>query len=338
MGYAKTILVTGGLGYIGSHIVCTLLQQDYKVIIVDNLSNTTIDVLDRIHTITNIRPIFYEMDVRSPKLDIIFREHSIDSVIHLANSKSVAESIKYPLLYYDNNLISTINLLQIMDQYNVRKLIFSSSITVYGDSPSPLKESSPIGIGITNPYGQTKYTIEQMLKSLHDWQIIVLRYANPVGSCGLLGDNPPNIPSNLMPFLTRVAYANNINNLGPEYHKLKIYGSDYETVDGTCVRDFIHVQDVAKAHVKTLTYESTGYEVFNVGFGKGITILELLNVFIRVNNVSVPYEFVDRRPGDSAVTYCDNELIREKLGWTPEKDLIEICSDAWEFQKKIINN
>ncbi len=338
MGYT---LITGGLGYIGSHIACLLLTTGYQVIIVDNCSNSSPQTLDVIHQITGKTPIFYEFDLRSPKLDIIFREYQIDAVIHLAGLKSVNESLSYPLVYYNNNVTGTLNLLMVMAEYKVKKLIFSSSVTVYGNSPSPLTESSPIGKGITNSYGESKFIIETILKSLIDsdpeWNIISLRYANPMGSHSshLLGDNPIGIPHNLMPYLTRVAYHHNIHKISSEYETLKIFGTHLNTVDGTCVRDIIHIEDLAQAHISALQYSNLGYHVFNVGTGKGVTVLEIVNVFMRVNNVKLPYEIVASRQGDVPIVYFNTDLIKKELNWHPLKNLVDICLDAWSAQKQI---
>lgn len=336
----ETILVTGGLGYIGSHIATNLLKDGYKVIIVDNCSNTSSFVVDIIERISGQRPIFYDMDIRNPKLDSVFSDHSITSVIHLAGLKSVSGSIGDPILYYDNNVSGTINLLSVMNRHQVKNLIFSSSATVYGTSPAPLFETSPIGEGITNPYGDTKYTIEKILKSLSDsdptWSIISLRYFNPVGSQKPydLGDNPPWKPSNLMPFIARVAYHHNIQPLNNDYECLYIFGNDYDTYDGTCVRDYIHIEDLSRAHIQALNYKK-GYHIFNVGTGKGISVLELVNVFIQVNGVNVPYKIVNRRLGDLPVVFCNNEKIKQELNWSPQHDLVSMCKDSWMFQKKL---
>lgn len=336
----QAILLTGGIGYIGSHIATQLLKDGHTVIIVDNCSNTSPFVVDILERITTRRPIFYEMDLRNPKLETIFRDHSITSVIHLAGLKSVSESLRNPILYYDNNVSGTLNLLNTMAQYQVKRLIFSSSATVYGTSPSPLLETSPIGEGITNPYGDTKYMIEKILHALvasdPTWSIISLRYFNPVGSQApyALGDNPPWKPSNLMPFIARVAYHHNVRPLNDDYQCLYIFGNDYDTYDGSCVRDFIHIEDLARAHIQSLNYKP-GYHVFNVGTGKGISVLELLNVFMEVNNVNIPYKIVERRPGDLPIVFCNNDRIKEELKWSPEHDLVSMCMDTWMFQKKL---
>lgn len=345
----SVFLVTGGLGYIGSHVVCKMLKKGYDVLIVDVIENQL--VLDNISKICNRKPLFYLMDIRSEKLDIIFREHNIIGVIHLAGLKSVSESILYPIEYYDNNVCGTLNLLKMMKRYGVYNLIFSSSATVYGSKigQSAINEKNSIGVGITNPYGETKYMIEKILmdlsKSDQRWKITALRYFNPVGShkSHLLGDNPTGVPSNLMPFVCRVALQNNgySNQVTGAYNSLKIFGNDYPTFDGTCIRDFIHISDLTSAHVCAIhnfIKRQGHYIVYNVGTGKGISVLELVNVFIRVNSVgslplNLPYEIVKRREGDIGIVFCDNSLIKEDLGWTPKKDLVDMCKDSWEYQK-----
>jgi UDP-glucose 4-epimerase len=340
---SETILLTGGLGYIGSHIATQLLKSGHNVIIIDNCCNTSPFVLDIIERITGKRAIFYEMDLRHPKLEIVFRDHSITMVIHLAGLKSVTESLNNPLLYYDNNVSGTINLLMIMAEHRVKRLIFSSSASIYASSQAPLIETSPIESKLINPYSDTKYCIEKILQTLANsdptWSIMVLRYFNPVGSQApyLLGDNPPWKPNNLMPFMARVAYHHNVRPLNNDYECLYIFGDDYDTCDGTCVRDFIHVEDLARAHIHALNYlvSKMGYHVFNVGTGKGISVLELVNVFMQVNQVTVPYKIVERRPGDLPIVFCDNNRIKEELNWTPQHDLVSICIDAWTFQKTL---
>lgn len=336
----KCILVTGGLGYIGSHVVSKLLKKGYNVVIVDY--NESI-VLDRIEFICNKRPIFYKMDIRSDKLDIIFSEHNIIGVIHLAGLKSVNESILYPLDYYDNNVYGTINLLNIMKKYNVYNLIFSSSATVYGirESVSAITEKDTIGQNITNPYGETKYVIEKILMSLNisdkRWKITSLRYFNPVGShkSRLLGDNPDGIPANLMPRVCRVAFHNNIKPINDVYSRLKIFGGNYPTYDGTCVRDFIHISDLANSHISALgnfLRLDGHYKIYNVGTGKGISVLELINVFVWSNELpKLPYDVVEKREGDIGVVYCDNSLIKEELDWYPKKSVVDMCKDSWNF-------
>jgi UDP-glucose 4-epimerase len=337
------ILLTGGLGFIGSHISIELINSGYNPIIVDNLSNSSFTVLDNIEKICGKKPICYVMNVQDHSLNKVFEENKIDHVIHLAGLKAVSESIKNPLKYYDTNINSTLNLIRCMKDNNCYNLVFSSSATVYGDQPSPLTEASKIGSGITNPYGETKYMIEQILKSLvisdPKWRIVSLRYFNPVGAhdSGILGESPNDIPNNLMPFIMRVACKNNtFMKLDDVYNELKIFGSDYSTQDGTCIRDFIHVVDLAKAHLSAINYlpkiDDNKYKFFNIGTGKGTSVLELVNTFRRVNNLIVPYRIVGRRDGDLPIVYCDNSYAIQELGWKPQKTVQDICKDAWRFQ------
>lgn len=337
------VLLTGGLGFIGSHICVELINNGYNAIIVDNLSNSSIDILDNIEKICNKRPLFYQMDLRDISLDNIFKNHKIDYVIHLAGHKAVAESVRDPMKYYDNNINSTINLIRCMQSNNCYNLVFSSSATVYGDQPSPLNEKSNIGINITNPYGETKYMIEKILMSLvksnNNWKIISLRYFNPVGAheSGLIGESPNDIPNNLMPFIMRVACKNNTNMvLDSVYDELRIFGSDYTTPDGTCIRDFIHVVDLAKAHLCAINYMpnlfDNQYKCFNIGTGKGTSVMELLNTFRKVNSLLIPYKIVNRRDGDLPILFCDNTNAVNELKWHPEKSIADICKDAWKFQ------
>lgn len=337
------VLLTGGLGFIGSHVCVELLNAGYDVVIVDDLSNSSVTVVDNIQKICNRRPIFYNMDVKDILFNNVFKEHDIDYVIHLAGYKAVGESVKDPIKYYDNNINSTINLIRCMEANGCHNLVFSSSATVYGDQPSPLNESSTIGSGITNPYGETKFIIEKMLMSLvksdAKWRVVSLRYFNPVGAheSGLIGESPNDVPNNLMPFIMRVACKNNTNmNLGSVYDELKIFGSDYTTPDGTCIRDFIHVVDLAKAHIAAINYvhkvSGNEYKCFNIGTGNGMSVMELLNTFRRVNGLIIPYKIVGRRDGDLPILYCDNTKAIQELGWSPEKTSTDICKDAWKFQ------
>jgi UDP-glucose 4-epimerase len=340
-----TILLTGGLGFIGSHICVELLTLGHCVVIIDNLSNSSVTVLDSIRTITGLTPAFYQLDARDPGIRIVFDNHRIDSVIHLAGLKSVNESIRCPIKYYDQNINSTLNLLQVMEKYECHDLIFSSSATVYGSANVPLTEQSIIGQGITNPYGETKFMIEKMLMSVSEsdskWNIVSLRYFNPIGAhdSGLIGENPNDIPNNLMPYIMRVAAKNNNQNssLSDAYNKLNIFGNDYKTSDGTCSRDYIHVVDLALAHVKSLQYiqcNDNGYNYFNIGTGKGTSVLDLVNTFASVNNCILPYEFTDRRTGDLPIIYCDNSLAMNVLEWKPLKTLQDMCMDSWNYQNK----
>jgi UDP-glucose 4-epimerase len=335
----KTILVTGGCGFIGSHTVCELVQSNYNVIIIDNFINSDQSVINKMESIINTELTVYEFDIQDKdKLKYVFQNHTIDGVIHFAALKSVSESIKKPLEYYNNNITATLTLLEVMEEFNCKKIIFSSSATVYGSSKSPLDENSQIGIGITNPYGQTKYMMEQILndysKSNKDMQITILRYFNPVGAhpSGLIGENPNNIPSNLMPFILKVSIQNNYNILFDNvYKELKIFGNNYQTKDKTCIRDYIHVIDLAKGHISALNNSDSGYHVYNLGTGKGTTVLELIEYFEKTNNVKVPYKFVDRRDGDLEEVYCTSDKAYEELGWKTELTLEDICRDSWNY-------
>ncbi len=335
------ILLTGGLGFIGSHICIELLNNGYNAIIIDNLSNSSIEMLDKIFKITKQKPTFYQMDVQDLQLDTVFKTHNIDYVIHLAGLKAVNESIKYPIRYYDVNINSTLNLIKCMEANNCFNLVFSSSATVYGNQPSPLTEESEIGIGITNPYGETKFMIEKILLSLaiynENWKIVSLRYFNPVGAheSGLIGESPNDIPNNLMPYIMRVTSKNNTyTNLDDVYRELRIFGDDYNTSDGTCIRDFIHVVDLAGAHLSAIEYlpKVNKYKFFNIGTGKGTSVLELVETFKKVNSVTLPYKIVGRRDGDLPVVYCDNTTAIKELGWKPNKRIGDMCKDSWRFQ------
>lgn len=347
----KTLVITGGLGYIGSH-TCVELLDNYNLVVIDNLSNTKMNVVDNIKKIKkNLNSdnfVLYMIDLLDKSsLDDIFKKHKPYGVIHFAGLKSVSDSIKYPGLYYNTNLVSTLHLLDVMKKYNCNRLVFSSSATVYGDQPSPLKENSSTGIGITNPYGKTKFMLENILKDFCTanprLNIIALRYFNPVGChySGVLGENPNDKPNNLMPILLRVATNNNSAlNLGSEYDILNIFGSDYKTLDGTCERDFIHVVDLAKAHVSSIQYidKLDGFTVFNVGTGKPTSILKLIDIFKTVNNVNLPYIIKDKRSGDIGSCYCDPGYIKSVLNWKPEKSVEDMCRDAWNYQVYNIEN
>ena len=334
----KFILCTGGLGFIGSHTVVELVNYGYYVLILDDLSNSEVSVLEKIELLCDISKIkFIKGNIlNNQNLDLVF-QNEISCVIHFAAFKSVNESIKYPLKYYENNITGTINLLNKCKEYNVKKFIFSSSATVYGSSKSPLNENSQIGIGITNPYGNSKYIIEQILKDLKDFKIINLRYFNPVGAhkSGLIGENPSDIPNNLMPFVLRVAIKNNLDpNYDDVYKQLNIFGNDYNSNDGTAVRDFIHVVDLAKAHVcavnKVLNMESN-YEIYNIGTGNGTSVLEIVNTFKKVNNIKLPYEFKPKREGDNDIVYCETTKANNELNWKAELNIEDICKDTYNF-------
>lgn len=325
------ILVTGGCGYIGSHTVVELLDNNYEVVIIDNLCNSKREVIDKIETITKKKVTFYEDDVcDSFALDRIFSEHNIDAVIHFAGLKAVGESVEKPLLYYRNNLDSTLTLLEVMREHNCKKIVFSSSATVYGLPKSlPIKEDFPLST--TNPYGSTKLMIEDILRDVYvsdnEWSIALLRYFNPIGAhkSGLIGENPNGRPNNLMPYIIKVATG--------EYPELSVYGDDYDTPDGTGVRDYIHVVDLAKGHIKAIEKVLSTKEVdcYNLGTGKGYSVLELVKTFENVNNVKVKYKIVDRRPGDIAACYADPSYALKKLGWKAEKGIEEMCRDGYNF-------
>ncbi len=329
------VLVTGGAGYIGSHTCLELLNSGYGVVVVDNLCNSNPKSLERVQALTGKTLKFYEGDVRDEALLLkIFGENSIDCVIHFAGLKAVGESVSMPWKYYDNNLNSTLVLTKVMEQVGMKNIIFSSSATVYtGDNEMPLRESSRTG-HCTNPYGWTKYMTEQILSGMavadKDWSICLLRYFNPIGAheSGMIGEDPRGIPNNLMPYVTQVAIGRR--------EKLSVFGNDYDTPDGTGVRDYIHVVDLAKGHVAAVRYVTghKGCDVFNLGTGTGYSVLDIVNTFQRVNNVSVPYAIVDRRPGDLATCYADPAKSAEGLGWKAEKDLADMCRDAWNWQSK----
>ena len=328
------VLVTGGAGYIGSHTCLELLESGYGVVVIDNLCNSNAKSLDRVRELTG-KPIkFYQGDVRDEKLlRKIFTENALGCVIHFAGLKAVGESVAKPWEYYDNNLNTTLVLTKVMKEFGMKNIIFSSSATVYtADNEMPLKETSRTG-SCTNPYGWTKYMTEQILSGIaqadKEWSVVLLRYFNPIGAhkSGRIGEDPRGIPNNLMPFITQVAIGRR--------EKLSVYGNDYPTHDGTGVRDYIHVVDLAKGHVAAVEYASAnrGCEVFNLGTGTGYSVLDMVNTFMEVNGVNVPYEIVARRPGDIATCYADPAKSREVLHWTAEKTLSDMCRDSWNWQK-----
>ena len=328
------ILVTGGTGYIGSHTCVELLNAGYEVVIIDNLYNSKLEVVDKIKQLTNKEFAFYENDVCDEEaLRFIFTDHKIDAVIHFAGYKAVGESVAKPLMYYQNNLDSTIVLCKVMNEFNCKRIVFSSSATVYGDPASlPIKEDFPLST--TNPYGTTKLFIERILTDLQfadkEWSVGLLRYFNPIGAheSGLLGESPNDIPNNLMPYIVKVA--------NKELPQLNIFGNDYNTPDGTGVRDYIHVVDLALGHIKALekiTKES-GVKTYNLGTGNGFSVLDLVNTFARVNHIEVPYKITDRRPGDIAACYADPTKAKEELGWSATKGIEEMCRDAWNYIQK----
>ena len=330
------VLVTGGAGYIGSHTVIELLNAKHEVIIVDNFSNSSPEVLSRIEKITGQKPKLDEGDVQDKALlDKIFKDNQIDVVMHFAGLKAVGESVRQPLAYYRNNIDSTLSLLEAMDQHKVKKLIFSSSATVYGNPDVlPLRETSQAGLGIANPYGQTKYMIEQILSDLAasdpSWQIIALRYFNPVGAhlSGLIGEDPQDIPNNLLPYVAQVAVG--------KLDKLKVFGSDYATHDGTGVRDYIHVVDLAKGHVAALEHLRPGDKigVYNLGTGKGSSVLQVIKAFEEASGKTIPYEIVGRRPGDATMSYADVSKAKTVLKWRTTKTLADACADSWRWQSQ----
>jgi len=337
------ILLTGGLGFIGSHTTVELVNSGYNVIIFDNLSNSKIEVLDKLYNLCDKNKITFLQGniLNNDDLDKI-KHLNINTVIHFAAFKSVSESIKLPLSYYENNITGLIMLLQKCKEFSIKNIIFSSSATVYGDSLSPLYETSNVGVGITNPYGQTKFMNEQILKdfsvSEKDFNIICLRYFNPVGAhkSGLIGEDPNDIPNNLMPYVSRVAVKNNLNSsLDEVYNELSIYGNDYNTPDGTCQRDFIHVIDLAKAHLaaKKKIGSFNNFEVFNIGTGKGTSVLEIVETFKGINNIKLPYKFKERRESDNAITFCDCKKANKLLEWKAEYDINDICKDTYKFAK-----
>ena len=329
----KKILVTGGCGYIGSHTCVELLNAGYEIAIIDNLCNSKIEVIDKIKKITGKDFNFYKEDLRNEDiLDNIFKKENIEGVIHFAGLKAVGESVKKPILYYQNNIDSTLTLCKIMDKYNVKKLVFSSSATVYGSQDIlPIKETA--SLSTTNPYGSTKLFIEYMLddiyKSDNDWSIIKLRYFNPVGAhdSGLLGEDPNGIPNNLIPYVSKVATH--------ELPYLNVFGDDYPTKDGTGVRDYIHVVDLAKGHIKALEYidKSKGSISVNLGTGIGYSVLDIIKSYEKVNNVKIPYKIAPRRDGDIAECYADASRALELLNWSAEKNLDDMVKSAYNFIK-----
>jgi UDP-glucose 4-epimerase len=340
----KNILLTGGNGFIGSHTIVEILKNDdYNIIVIDNLVNSEENNFNLIKKIIHPKNYtFYTGDILDKSLlENIFETHNIYAVIHFAALKSVNESIQNPLLYYKNNISGTLILLEVMEKYNVKNLIFSSSATVYGNGISPFTENSVVGKGLTNPYGKSKYLIEEILKDLTDWNIFILRYFNPVGAheSGLIGDNPNGIPNNLMPFLLRVAKNNYYKENDNNYEYLKIFGNDYNTRDGTCIRDFIHVVDLANAHVSCLDKFKSGINIINIGTGTGTSVMELIITFKKNLNVDIPFEILSRRPGDIQESYCKNDKALKLLNWKAQKDINDICIDSWNFiiKNKLIN-
>jgi UDP-glucose 4-epimerase len=328
-----TVLVTGGAGYIGSHTCIELLEAGHNVVIVDNLCNSNKIVVDRIEELSGKKPVFYEFDVTNvEKMETVFREQKIDSIIHFAALKAVGESVKKPIEYYSNNLISTLVLFDLMKAFNVKNFVFSSSATVYGEPETcPILEDFPLSV--TNPYGRTKLIIEEMLtdiyKSDHSFNIALLRYFNPVGAhkSGRIGEEPNGIPNNLMPYITKVAIGT--------LQELSVFGGDYPTHDGTGVRDYIHVLDLASGHVKALEKlkENPGLVIYNLGTGKGYSVIDLVKAFSEASGMDIPYKITDRRDGDVAICYADSSKAYKELGWKAKYELDEMCQDSWRWQK-----
>lgn len=330
-----SVLVTGGAGYIGSHTVVELLNENKEVIVVDNFSNSKPEMLGKIKKITNKDFKFYELDYSNKeKMDKVFAENKIDSVIHFAGYKAVGESVEKPIEYYTNNVSGTLNLLDVMRKHNVKTIIFSSSATVYGDPEIvPLTEMCKIG-GTTNPYGSSKLFIEQILKDVYKsdntWDICILRYFNPIGSheSGIIGEEPQGRPNNLMPYIVRVASG--------ELEELSIFGNDYNTPDGTGVRDYIHVVDLAKGHIKALEKlekEKSGIYIYNLGTGKGYSVLDMVHAFEKTTGQKIKYKITERRAGDIATCYADATKAKEELNWVAEKTLEDMCRDSWNYIK-----
>ncbi|MEH6947945.1 UDP-glucose 4-epimerase GalE [Bacillus sp. JJ634] len=329
------ILVTGGAGFIGSHTSVELLNAGHDLIIVDNFMNSKPEALHRVQKITGKAFKIYQIDLLDEfELERVFLENEIEAVIHFAGLKAVGESVAEPLKYFKSNLTSTIILCQLMQKYNVRNLVFSSSATVYGmPEKVPISEDSPLKV--MNPYGRTKLIIEEILHDLHvsepEWSISILRYFNPIGAheSGLIGEDPTGIPNNLMPYITKVAIG--------ELDELKVFGSNYPTLDGTGVRDYIHVTDLARGHVAALekTVNSNSISIYNLGTGQGHSVLEVVSAFESVTGVKIPYQLTEPRPGDVAVCYADSTKAKKELGWTAEKGIKEMCRDSWTWQ---VNN
>lgn len=334
MSEKMKILVTGGVGYIGSHTVIQLVKANYQVVIVDNLSNSKIESLKRVEEITNCELKFYKVDLLDREnLNKIFLTEKFDAVIHFAGLKAVGESVQIPLHYYNNNIIGTLNLLNVMKENNVRNIVFSSSATVYGDPHKvPIEENFPLSA--TNPYGRTKLMIEDIFRDLYksdnSWNIIILRYFNPVGAheSGLIGEDPNGIPNNLMPFISQVAVG--------KRKELSVFGNDYPTIDGTGVRDYIHVVDLATGHLSALEKLSSfqGCVEYNLGTGKGYSVLEVIKAFEKTSNRRIAYKIVPRRAGDIAECFANPKLAKSELNWEAKFGINKMCEDAWRWQSK----
>ena len=326
------LLITGGAGYIGSHTCVELLKEGYDITVVDNLANSKEEALNRVREITGKDFTFYKADlVCREELEEVFEKERPDGVIHFAGLKAVGESVAKPLEYYHNNLVGTINLLELMRKYDCKRMVFSSSATVYGDPASvPITEDFPLSV--TNPYGRTKLMIEDILRDLYrsddTWSLVILRYFNPVGAheSGRIGEDPAGIPNNLMPYISQVAAG--------KLSRLRVFGNDYPTPDGTGVRDYIHVVDLAKGHIASLQKLSTnGIYTYNLGTGKGYSVLDAVKAFEEANGLEIPYDIVERRPGDIAECYADPAIAENELGWRAEKELVDMCRDTWNWQK-----
>lgn len=325
------ILVTGGAGYIGSHTCIALLEAGHRVVIADNLCNSRPETIEKIKYIANKDVVFYEIDVAEEgPVDKVFSENAIDGVIHFAGLKAVGESVGKPLEYYYNNLVSTMVLVKACRKYGVRRFVYSSSATVYGENKVPFMETMELK-PTTNPYGETKAMCERILtdvaKAEPDWSVAILRYFNPVGAhtSGLIGEAPKGIPNNLMPYITQVAKG--------KLDKIKVYGNDYPTVDGTGVRDYIHVADLAEGHAMVLDKLSKGVHVYNLGTGYGVSVLQLIKTFEEANGMKLPFEIAARRPGDIAECFADVSKAERELGWKAKRGVVDMCRDAWRFEK-----
>ncbi|MDA8982562.1 UDP-glucose 4-epimerase GalE [Gammaproteobacteria bacterium] len=328
------ILVTGGSGFIGSHTCLELIQAGFDVVVIDNLCNSSFESLNRVGALVDSKISFYKVDIRDKKaLTDIFELNQIDGVIHFAGLKAVGDSVKQPLEYYDNNVYGTIVLLEVMRKFDCKMLVFSSSATVYGDPVKfPIKEDFPLSA--INPYGRTKLVIEQLLHDMlfknSDWHIAILRYFNPVGAhkTGLIGEDPNNIPNNLFPYISQVASG--------KLEKLHIFGGDYDTIDGTGVRDYVHVVDLAKGHLKALQAikKHAGIVTANLGTGKGYSVLDVVKAFEKASGKSIPFQIVQRREGDVAICYADVSFAADKLGWNAKYELEQMCKDAWRWQSR----
>ncbi len=335
------ILVTGGVGYIGSHTLIELIAAGHFVVVVDNLSNSSYEALRRVEALTGQPVVFYKADIRDrDAMETVFSSHAFDCCIHFAGLKSVGESVTHPWEYYENNIYGTLVLLDVMRKHGCKNIIFSSSATVYGESEiMPITEECPKG-HCTNPYGQTKSMLEEIMIDMHTadvktqdshpWNVVLLRYFNPIGAhaSGLIGEDPNGIPNNLMPYITQVAVG--------KLDKLHVFGNDYDTPDGTGVRDYIHVVDLAKGHVKALKAieRNCGVAIYNLGTGHGYSVLDVVHAFEKVSGVTIPYVIEARRPGDIAVCYSDPSKACRELGWKAEHDIYDMCRDSWNWQKK----